>query len=212
MNDTSSASKLLSLVFTDIVDSTALKTKKGDDAAGELIARHRTSVEALSQETGGRVIDWAGDGCFQTFDTPSGAVTFALKLQEVHAAESDLPQVRTGVHMGEVTEAPGAGATLRVEGLAVDIAARIQSLALPGQILMSSAVFDSVRQRLKGNEFASPISWRAHGAYLFKGFDDAKALPRSLWRRRTLPSTSPFPNANANNGSHFKSSWSLRSS
>jgi len=172
VNDTSSASKLLSLVFTDIVDSTALKTEKGDDAAGALIARHRTKVEALSEETGGRVINWAGDGCFQTFDTASAAVTFALKLQKVHAAESDLPQVRTGVHMGEVTEAPGAGEALRVDGLAVDIASRIQSLALPGQILMSSAVFNSVRQRLKGNEFASPIAWRAHGAYLFKGFDD----------------------------------------
>ena len=54
----------------------------------------------------------------------------------------------------------------------MDTAARIQSLALPGQILMSSAVFNSARQRLSGSQFDAPICWEAHGAYLFKDFDD----------------------------------------
>jgi len=102
-------------------------------------------------------------------------VLFALHLQQTHLRESDLPQVYTGINMGEVMEnegPDGKDGPPRVEGLAVDTAARIQSLALPGQILMSNAVFNSARQRLSGSQIDAPMCWEAHGAYLFKDFDD----------------------------------------
>ncbi len=49
-------SSLLSLVFTDLVDSTALKMQLGDHKAGELIERHQERVRALRVETGGREV------------------------------------------------------------------------------------------------------------------------------------------------------------
>ena len=107
MTDAAGASRILTLVFTDLADSTALKTQRGDQAVGELIARHRAHVRRLAAESGGRIIDWAGDGCFLIFETPSAAVLFALRLQQAHGEESDLPGVRTGIHMGEVSERPG---------------------------------------------------------------------------------------------------------
>ena len=79
MTDVSLASRVLTLVFTDLADSTALKTEHGDVAVGELIARHRKEVVRLEQHCGGRIIDWAGDGCFLTFETPSAAVQFSLR-------------------------------------------------------------------------------------------------------------------------------------
>src|SRR5215510_7691334 len=148
--DDSGASRILTLIFTDLVDSTALKTQRGDQAVGELIARHRAHVQRLAAESGGRIIDWAGDGCFLTCETPSAAVLFALRLQQVHGDEPNLPGVRIGLHMGEVSERPnpdGDRAHPCVEGLAVDLAARIAGLARPGQVLMSSAVADNARQR-----------------------------------------------------------------
>jgi WD40 repeat protein/class 3 adenylate cyclase/tRNA A-37 threonylcarbamoyl transferase component Bud32 len=172
MTAAAETARTLSLVFTDLVGSTALKTEKGDRVAGELIARHRAHVERLASDSGGRIVDWAGDGCFLTFEVSSAAVLFSLRLQQAHAADAALPRVRAGVHMGEVTEkAGGNGVAPRVEGLAVDLASRVGSLARPGQILMSSAVFDSVRQRLRGEELGTPIEWRAHGAYELKGID-----------------------------------------
>ena len=87
---------VLTLVFTDLADSTALKTARGDVVVGDLISRHREHVSQLSGECSGRVIDWAGDGCFLTFETSSASVMFALRLQQVHAEESDLPGVRIG--------------------------------------------------------------------------------------------------------------------
>lgn len=173
MNNSDSRSRVLTLVFTDLADSTALKSERGDVAGGELIARHRDVVTRLAAECSGRIIDWAGDGCFLTFETPSTGVDFGLRLQRVHFDEPDLPGVRVGVHMGEVTDQPGPDGGRRVEGLAVDLAARIQSLAVPGQVLMSSAVFNSARQRLRGDGEGRPIEWRAHGLYEFKGVDDA---------------------------------------
>jgi TolB-like protein/cytochrome c-type biogenesis protein CcmH/NrfG len=122
----------------------------------------------------GRVVGWAGDGCFLTFETPSAAVAFALRLQDAHAAERDLPGVRIGIHMGEVSERPDGddSAHPQVEGLAVDLAARISGLARPDQVLMSSAVADSARQRLDGAVLARPIRWQSYGNYSLKGFDE----------------------------------------
>src|SRR5262245_40337487 len=175
-SDGSGTSRILTLVFTDLADSTALKTQRGDQAVGELISRHRAHVQRLAAESGGRIIDWAGDGCFLTCATSSSAVLFALRLQQVHDDEPDLPGVRIGLHMGEVSERPnpdGDSLHPRVEGLAVDLAARIAGLARPGQVLMSSAVADNARQRLDSHTFAQPVRWRTHGSYTLKGFDEA---------------------------------------
>ena len=167
-------SRILTLVFTDLADSTALKSQLGDQRVGELITRHRALVSTLATAAAGRVIDWAGDGCFLTFETPSAAVTFALRLQQAHGEQPDLPGVRTGIHMGEVSERPNPDGDVfhpRIDGLAVDLTARISGLARPGQILMSAAVADSVRSRLEAAGFGHPIKWHSHGAYSLKGFD-----------------------------------------
>jgi len=167
-------SRVLTLVFSDLADSTALKTARGDAAAHDLIVKHREHVTRVAQESAGRIIDWAGDGCFLTFETSSAGVMFALRLQQVHAEHPDLPGVRIGIHMGEVTEAPGPqgpDGPPRIDGLAVDLAARVSGLAKPGQVLMSSAVYNSARQRLGVDAFGQPIIWQAHGTYSLKGFD-----------------------------------------
>jgi len=168
---TNETSKILTLVFTDLADSTALKREKGDDAADALITRHRDHVVRLAGDCSGRVIDWAGDGCFLTFETSSAAVMFGLRLQEAHSEETDLPGVRVGVHMGEVTEKIGHDGLTQIKGLAVDIAARVQSLAKPGQVLLSAAVYDSARQRIGVDALGQPVLWQTHGAYTLKGFD-----------------------------------------
>jgi len=179
--------RVLTLVFSDLVDSTKLKSERGDEVAAGLIARHRGRLTAFAAEHGGRIVDWAGDGCFLTFETPSAGVLFGLSLQAAHRSETDLPAVRIGIHMGEVTESgPEEGA--RVEGLAVDLAARIQTLALPGQILLSGEVFNSARQRLRSADEA--LTWLAHGAYQFKGWDEPMLIGE-VGAQDTAPLTAP---------------------
>ena len=96
---------------------------------------------------------------------------FALQLQQAHAVESDLPGVRIGVHLGEVTERLGPSGAVQVEGLAVDVAARVQGLAKPGQVLMSSSVYNSAKQRMGVDTMGQPILWQLHGLYDLKGMD-----------------------------------------
>jgi adenylate cyclase len=167
-----STSRVLTLVFTDLAGSTALKSQRGDVVVGELIARHREHLTRLAAEGGGSVIDWAGDGCFLTFATASAAVVFALRLQQIHKFEAELPGVRVGIHMGEVSLRELAGVP-RVEGLIVDLAARISGLASAGQVLLSSAVGQSAKQRLGIYEFGQPVRWDNYGPYILKGFDEA---------------------------------------
>ena len=198
MNGSSSPSRILTLVFTDLVDSTALKTRHGDLLASELIGRHRQLVSRLAA-TAGRIIDWAGDGCFLTFETPSTAVTFALQLQNAHFLDPQLAAVRTGIHIGEVNERPGPGGdgeALRVEGLAVDLAARICALAQPGQILMSAAVADSARQHLAAGVPPRPVVWLNHGTFALKGFDDVLQI-REAGLEGVAPLVTPRPSEKA---------------
>lgn len=167
-------SVLLTLVFTDLVDSVGLKSRLGDAEADHVIATHHAAVRDLVNLSGGRQILVAGDGCFLTFDTPTQAVEFALNLQDFHRENAAMPHVRVGIHMGEVTERVTAGRnhqTVDVMGLAVDIAARIQGVAEPRQILMSYPVFDNARQRLDSALWPLPVEWRAHGRYVFQGSD-----------------------------------------
>jgi len=159
--------RVLSLVFTDLADSTALKTERGDEAGAALIARHRAHVTRLAQEGGGRIVDFAGDGCFLAFEAPSAAAFFALRLQALHGEDRELPGVRVGIHLGEVTEREG-----RVEGLAVDLASRIQSLARSAQVLVSGAAAASARQRLGGEVAGRAVQWKSHGPYALKGANE----------------------------------------
>ena len=168
-----SSSRVLTLLFTDLAGSTSLQMEKGDRAAGELFARHREHVERLAQEREGTIWDWAGDGSYLSFETPSTAVLFALDLQQVHHKEADLPGVYIGIHMGEVSEfAIDENGRAKPQGLAVTLASRIQSLSRPGQILMSAAVLYSARQQIGTTGYGRPILWKMHGAYPLKGFDN----------------------------------------
>jgi class 3 adenylate cyclase/dienelactone hydrolase len=174
VTDPATRASLLCLVFTDLVDSTALKTRLGDAAVSELMAAYHRDVLALAGEGGGREIDSAGDGFFLAFEAPSAAVAFALRLQQLHQRKSELPAVRVGLHLGEVTERPapaGSSKPTLIEGLAVDLAARIGGLAGAAQVLMSRPVFDAARQRLDEGDLGK-VSWRAHGPYLLKGIDE----------------------------------------
>lgn len=191
MTTTAPISRVLTLVFTDLAGSTALKTQRGDAAVGELMHRHRDLITRLAQETTGRIIDWAGDGCFLTFETSSAGVLFALRLQDAHAADRSLLPVRVGIHLGEVTEHTGADGAPRVEGLAVDVAARVCGLAAPDQVLMSSAVYHSARQRLGVESLGRPVLWQSFGPYSLKGLDDAVEISEATLEgiRRPQPPT-----------------------
>jgi putative peptide modification system cyclase len=170
---------LRTILVADWVSSTDLIQRLGDRLASHLFHQHDLLLERLLARTQGRLIDKA-DGILALFLRPVQAVEFAFRYQQGlrelgGTIRSDI-QTRIGIHVGEVMlwanspERIAQGAKpIEVEGLAKPVAARLMSLALPNQILMSGMA-QTLAQRAQDEltEFGH-ISWQVHGRYRFKG-------------------------------------------
>jgi pimeloyl-ACP methyl ester carboxylesterase len=152
---------LATVLFTDIVDSTATAAALGDRHWQGLLEKHHELVRRELDRYGGREIDTAGDGFFATFDGPARAVRCARAIQE--AVGTLGLQLRAGVHTGEVELVDG-----KVGGIAVHIGARIAHEAGPGEVLVSSTVKDLV--------VGSGLRFRERGRTALKGVPGEWAL------------------------------------
>jgi class 3 adenylate cyclase/ketosteroid isomerase-like protein len=133
----------VTIVFTDIVDSTVMLGRLGDHAWLELLRRHNAIVEEATEEHGGTVVETQGDGSMLAFPSARKAVACAHAIQRaVGAAFADLSPpiaVRIGVHTGDALH-EGA----RFFGTTVHYAARVASHARGGEVLVSSVVQELV--------------------------------------------------------------------
>jgi len=128
---------LLTVLFTDIVDSTGWLARLGDQRWRELLNEHDIIVHGALDRFRGREVDRAGDGIFATFDGPARAIRCASEIARQMRRLG--PEIRTGIHTGEC-ELDGD----RVSGIAVHVGARIAALAGPGEVLVSGTVTDLV--------------------------------------------------------------------
>ncbi len=126
---------LVTILFTDIVDSTAFAARLGDGAWRELLGQHNERTQGAVDRYRGRAVKWTGDGVLALFDGAERAVRAAMLLRS-RVDELGL-QVRQGIHTGEVEMSAGD-----VRGIAVHAAERIMELARPGEILVSGTVQD----------------------------------------------------------------------
>jgi class 3 adenylate cyclase len=128
---------LATVLFTDIVDSTRRATDLGDKQWRLLLNQHDALAERQVTRHGGRLVKTTGDGILATFDGPARSVRCARAISD--GAQGLGVQVRAGVHTGEI-ELRGDD----IAGLGVHIASRIESLARPGEVLVSRTVTDLV--------------------------------------------------------------------
>jgi class 3 adenylate cyclase len=128
---------LATLVFTDLVGSTARAAALGDSRWGALLSAHDRAVRRELERFHGREIDTAGDGFLAMFDGPARAIRCACAVRDA-VSELDL-EMRAGVHTGEVELAGD-----RVHGIAVHTGARVAAMASAGEVLVSSTVRDLV--------------------------------------------------------------------
>ena len=155
---------LVTVLFTDIVDSTRKQAELGDRRWRELVLQHHAAVRRALSDWEGTEHDTAGDGFFASFVGPARAIHCA---QEIAAKVSGLGlETRAGVHIGECEVIDG-----KPGGLAVTIGARIAANAGGSQILVSRTVKDLVAG--SGLEFADagehelkgiPGSWQLYRA------------------------------------------------
>jgi class 3 adenylate cyclase/dienelactone hydrolase len=128
---------LATVMFTDIVGSTAKAAEMGDARWRELLERHHLLIRRQLARARGKEVDTAGDGFFAAFDGPARAIRCARAITE-SVNELGL-EVRVGLHTGECELIDG-----KVAGIAVHTGARVAAKADPGEVLVSSTVKDLV--------------------------------------------------------------------
>jgi class 3 adenylate cyclase len=146
---------LLTVMFTDIVDSTSRAARVGDGRWRDLLAQHDEQVRLELARFGGRDVKTVGDGFLATFaGPPSRALRCALAV--TRAAHELGVEVRVGMHTGEC-ELIGDD----VGGMAVHIASRVSGLAGPSEVLVSGTVFGTV--------VGGPFTFEDRGFHELKG-------------------------------------------
>jgi class 3 adenylate cyclase len=128
---------LATVLFTDIVDSTAKATELGDRGWRELLSEHHSRIRRELARHRGVEVDTAGDGFLATFDGPARAIRCACAATD--AVRELGIEIRAGLHTGECELVDG-----KVGGIAVHIGARVSAQAAPGEVLVSSTVKDLV--------------------------------------------------------------------
>jgi uncharacterized protein (TIGR00369 family) len=145
---------LLTVLFTDVVDSTQQAVQLGDARWGELREEHHALVRRALDVHKGREVKTTGDGFLATFDSPTRAARCARDIRD--GVERLGLMITAGIHTGECDLVGGD-----IGGVAVHAASRIESEARPGEILVSSTVRDLV----------SGISLSDRGPRPLKGLD-----------------------------------------
>ena len=157
----------LTLLFTDIVDSTAVNARLGDVAMSTLWGRHDRGSRDLMQTWRGREVD-RSDGFVALFETPQDAAGFVAAYHRLLATLPEPLQARAGLHTGPLDvrlNAPedvalGAKAT-EAFGIGKAVGARLMALARGGQTLASAAA--AVRLQADGWRTACHGHWRMKG-------------------------------------------------
>jgi class 3 adenylate cyclase len=161
------------ILFTDIVDSTALTQTLGDDAAMAFLDTHNTVVRNALGGSAGREVKHTGDGIMASFASPAAAVKCATQIQRdlTRHAENrrDRPlKVRIGAAAGEPVEHHHD-----LFGCTVQLAARLCSHASPEQILVSSAIAELC--------LGKGFSFQDIGEVALKGFDRPVRAHAVVW-------------------------------
>lgn len=152
---------LATLLFTDLVDSTARATELGDVRWRALLSEHFLGARSDLERYGGREVKTTGDGLLATFDSPGQALRCAAAIRS--GANRAGLQIRAGIHVGEVEIVDED-----VRGVVVHEAARIMAAAAPDEILVSD-----LTRTLAG---ASGLRFEDRGTHRLKGLAGELAL------------------------------------
>ncbi|MEQ9309080.1 MAG: tetratricopeptide repeat protein [Balneolaceae bacterium] len=129
---------LAAVMFADMVGYTRLM-QEDEQKAKDLRDRQREVIDSCILKHQGQVMQYYGDGTLSMFGSALGAVNCAKEIQKKLSDDPKVP-LRVGIHIGDVVYDDEG-----IYGDAVNIAARVQSLGTPGSVMISSKVFDEIK-------------------------------------------------------------------
>jgi adenylate cyclase len=170
----------LTILFSDIVDSTALNEELGDKDWLKVLAAHDAIVRRCSARHGGMVVKSQGDGFMIAFAEADGAIRSAIAIQRALASRPRQLRgapvaVRVGIHTGPALEKGGD-----LFGRNVALAARVTDQARGGEILVTAAVSDGVTE-------TGDLVFTEHSEVELRGLPGSYMLLAVEWEDQTLP-------------------------
>ena len=160
------------ILFTDMVGSSQLRSRLGDDRADDLRREHDAMLGSAVAAHGGKVLRWTGDGVKAIFPSASAAVAAAIAMQRAvgryaRRADAVAPfEIRAGISVGEVIDEDDD-----THGVAVIEGARLEAMAAPGEILVTDLVERLGRRRVDAD-------FEEVGTHTLKGLDDPVTVLR----------------------------------
>ena len=148
--DAAPSASLRTILFTDLVDHSAMMSRLGDDHGRDVLREHETVTRTVLKQYGGTEVKTMGDGFMASFGSVTRAVECAIALQKAFADREGEPlNVRVGLNAGEPIEEDGD-----LFGATVILASRIAAKADGGEILVA----DTVRGLCSGKASCSPTA------------------------------------------------------
>ncbi len=178
----------IAVMFTDIRGSTSYFEQHGDVAGLLLVHECNSMIRRVVEQRGGRIIKNIGDGSLSTFEDcaqgASAAVDIQHALADMNASRKpeEQPAIRIGIHYGT-----GIVKSNDVFGDVVNTASRVESTAMPGQIVASEEFHDQIK--------AAGFRCAELGRFSLKGKAGERLLFEISWRETpdsTVPPTAPF--------------------
>ncbi|WP_155212026.1 adenylate/guanylate cyclase domain-containing protein [Fulvivirga aurantia] len=130
--------KLAAIMFTDMVGFTALM-QEDETKAQTFRDRQRQVLTKAIKSNHGEIIQYYGDGTLSIFESAIEATLCAITIQEELTQEPKIP-LRIGIHTGDIVQDREG-----IFGDGVNLASRIESLAVPGSVMISDKVFDEIK-------------------------------------------------------------------
>ena len=159
---TTNKRRMAAIMFCDIQGYTALM-QNNEQLALEGLQKFKQELEVEVSKHQGQIIQFYGDGCLSVFDSSTDAVICATNLQQVFQRTPAIP-VRIGLHAGDILFKEG-----NIYGDAVNITSRIESMGVPGSILLSSNIRNQIKNKPE-------FQVRSIGKYEFKNVDEAMTV------------------------------------
>ena len=132
--------QLAAIMFTDIVGYTAMM-QKNETAAASVRQRHRDVFKKAHEQFQGKIVQYYGDGTLSMFASAVEAVNCAVSMQQQFEAGEDVP-LRIGIHLGDIVISEN-----EIYGDGVNLASRVESLGVPGSILISDKLNDAIKNQ-----------------------------------------------------------------
>ena len=164
------------ILFTDLVSSTTITTRFGDDAGQDLVHTHNAIVRDALRNHGGDEVKHTGDGIMASFTSASLAAECAIHIQQAVAAHNTDRSGNVGVRIGMNAGEPIADED-DLFGAAVQLARRVCDAAAPDEILATNVV----RELCLGKG----LTFEPRGASDLKGFDEPVSLYAVPWLRES---------------------------